>query len=404
MKKTWWVALQEYRTHVLSRRFLLGLLSVPFMAAAMVGLIFLVIALDSNTRPIGFVDHSGLLANPVPPPKVSQPDRPIEMLAFSDENAAQAALDAGQLQAYYVLPADYLTSGILRVVHLGALKSSSRSQFYNFLGANLLAHTDPAIANRLVKGADVTVESADGSRQIGSDNWFTILFPMIAGLAFITAMFTAGGYLMQAMVAEKENRTMEVLITSVSPNQFMSGKILADLAIGLTQILAWVLFILVLVIILSTSTSLTFLKGIQISAHTILLVVVILLPGFVTVAALMATIGATVAEAREGQQMVGLISLPIWIPYMLTGLIMGNPNSPVVIILSLFPLTAPLTMLLRDSLTIIPAWQIAASAVVMTLSAVGAIWLAGRAFRLGMLQYGKRLAWRQLFARRGGAA
>ena len=248
------------------------------------------------------------------------------------------------------------------------------------------------------------MESADGSRQIGSDNWFTILFPMIAGLAFITAMFTAGGYLMQAMVAEKENRTMEVLITSVSPNQFMSGKILADLAIGLTQILAWVLFILVLVIILSTSTSLTFLKGIQISAHTILLVVVILLPGFVTVAALMATIGATVAEAREGQQMVGLISLPIWIPYMLTGLIMGNPNSPVVIILSLFPLTAPLTMLLRDSLTIIPAWQIAASAVVMTLSAVGAIWLAGRAFRIGMLQYGKRLAWRQLFARRGGAA
>ena len=135
-----------------------------------------------------------------------------------------------------------------------------------------------------------------------------------------------------------------------------------------------------------------------------LLGLVILLPTFVMVSAFMALIGATVSEAREGQQMIGLISLPIWIPYMLIGLIMENPNSPLTVGLSLFPLTSALTMLIRQGVTIIPGWQIAVSAIILVLSAAGAIWLAGRAFRLGMLRYGKRLAWREIFTRRGASA
>jgi ABC-2 type transport system permease protein len=78
---------------------------------------------------------------------------------------------------------------------------------------------------------------------------------------------------------------------------------------------------------------------------------------------------------------------------------MSTPNSPLALGLSLFPLTAPLTMLMRDGLTILPAWQIALSSGIQAICAAGAIWLAGRAFRLGMLRYGKRLKWREVFAR-----
>jgi ABC-2 type transport system permease protein len=402
MSKVWLVALHEYKLHVFSRRFLLGLLSVPLIIAAMIGLIFLVMTMDTNTKPIGYVDHSGLLANPVPPPPVVKPDRPIEMRAFNDESAARTALDSGQIQAYYVLSQDYRTSGNLTVVHIQSLKSTSTTQFYDFLNANLLSGITPEIAQRLVKGSQITVQSADGSRKVSGDNWFTFLMPFIAGIGFIIAMFTSGGYLLQAVVDEKENRTMEVILTSVSANQFMSGKIIGDIAIGLTQILAWLGFIAI--IILLSRSSITFLKGIQLSQQTTFLMVIILLPAFVMVAALMAAIGATVTEAREGQQVVGLISLPVWIPYMLTGLILSNPNSPIVIGLSLFPFTAPLTMLMRDSLTILPAWQVASSAAILILSAIGSVWLAGRAFRLGMLRYGKRLTWRELFSRRGAAS
>jgi len=398
MNKLRHVAWHEYRRHVFNRRFVLvGLLSVPLVVLVLVGLIFLILSLDIDTTPLGYVDSSGLLANPVSAPAPEWPDKPVPVLPFSNEAEARAALEAGRIQAYYILPADYLSTGQLSVVHLDPLKSSSRVQFYDFLTANLLRSADPIIANRLVKGTEIIVQSPDGTRSISSKNWFNVLIPIVAGIAFIIAMFSTGGYLMQAVVEEKENRTMEVIITSVSPNQLITGKIIGDIAVGLTQIILWLVFIIVPILVFRNS--LTFLQGIQIGPQTLLLLVFIMFPAFILVSALMAAIGATVSEAREGQQMVGMISLPIWIPYMLTTLLMGSPNSPLAVGLSLFPLTAPLTMLMRDGLTILPAWQIAISSVILVLTAIGTIWLAGRAFRIGMLRYGKRLKLRELFAR-----
>ena len=399
MNKTFLVAWQEYRRHVFNRRFLLGLMSIPLVVVVMVGLIFLIISMENNTTPIGYVDYAGFLSDPVPAPPPEPPDKPVKMIAFASDAEAQSALDSGQIQAYYIIPEDYLTAGTLNVVYVAEVKSPARNQFYNFLTANILRNTDPAIANRVIKGAEITVQSADGKRSISTGDWFSVILPMIIALGFIVAMFSTGGYLMQAVVEEKENRTMEVIITSISPNQFMAGKIIGDTAIGLTQIFVWGLFIGVGVSL--GRQSLDFLRGVQISMQTAILTVLIIFPSFITVAALMATIGATVTEAREGQQMTGLVALPIWIPYMFMFTMLNNPNSPVAIALSMIPLTAPLAILVRDGVTVLPAWQIALSSAIQILAAAGAIWLAGRAFRLGMLRYGKRLKWREIFAQQG---
>jgi ABC-2 type transport system permease protein len=399
MNKTFLVAWQEYRRHVFNRRFLLGLMSIPLVVVVMVGLIFLIISMENNTTPIGYVDYAGFLSDPVPAPPPEPPDKPVKMIAFASDAEAQSALDSGQIQAYYIIPEDYLTAGTLNVVYVAEVKSPARNQFYNFLTANILRNTDPAIANRVIKGAEITVQSADGKRSISTGDWFSVILPMIIALGFIVAMFSTGGYLMQAVVEEKENRTMEVIITSISPNQFMAGKIIGDTAIGLTQIFVWGLFIGVGVSL--GRQSLDFLRGVQISMQTAILTVLIIFPSFITVAALMATIGATVTEAREGQQMTGLVALPIWIPYMFMFTMLNNPNSPVAIALSMIPLTAPLAILVRDGVTVLPAWQIALSSAIQILAAAGAIWLAGRAFRLGMLRYGKRLKWREIFTQQG---
>jgi ABC-2 type transport system permease protein len=397
VKKIWLVALHEYRRHVLTRRFAFGLLSVPLVALAMVALILFVISLQSDSSPIGYVDHSSLLANPVFPPKPSFPDKAIPLIRYDTEADAQAALDKGILQSYYVLPADYTASGSIQVFHIKAVKDSSRQYFYSFLGVNLLRNTDPAVANRLLEGADVTIRSADGRRSLSGNDWFSFLIPMVAGIGFIIAMFTSGGYLMQAVVEEKENRTMEVVITSVTPNQLMAGKILGDTAIGLTQILLWILFIVIP--ILFAQRSIEFLRAIQVSGQTVVVMLLVMLPSFVLVAGLMAMIGATVSEAQEGQQMTGIIAFPIWIPYMLTMIFMGSPNSVVSVVFSMVPMMAPVTMLMRDGLTILPFWQIALSSAIQISAAVFVIWLAGKAFRVGMLRYGQKLKLREIFAK-----
>jgi ABC-2 type transport system permease protein len=403
MNKTWQVALHEYQQHVFTRRFLFGLLSVPFFIGILIGLVILIISMNNNTTPLGFVDQSGLLADPLPAPPVEAPDKTTPIQAFPDETSARQALDAGQIQGYYVIPVDYLTSGKLKVVFLQAVKPAPRQQFYNFLEVNLLASVDASVSRRLLAGDEIIARSLDGSREMSSKNgWFSLFMPIIAAIGFIISMFTAGGYLMQAVVEEKENRTMEVILTSVSPNQFMSGKIIADISIGLTQIFAWLVFIIIAIRI--AARSLDLLQGIQVSPQLLQLCLVILLPTFVMVSAFMALIGATVSEAREGQQMIGLISLPIWIPYLLFYVIIENPNSPLAVALSLFPLTSSLTMLIRQGVTILPAWQIALSSIILLLCSLAAIWLAGKAFRLGMLRYGKRLSLREIFSRRGGAA
>jgi ABC-2 type transport system permease protein len=197
-------------------------------------------------------------------------------------------------------------------------------------------------------------------------------------------------------VEEKENRTMEIMVTSVSPNQLMTGKTLADMAVGITQLLVWAIFISLILLIGKSYVS--FLSGVAFPAQTVFMLVAVMVPAFVMISGLMAATGATVTEASEGQQIMGLFTIPIWLPYILIALFISNPNSPLAVAMTLFPLTAPMTIAIRMGFTTIPTWQYITSLVLLLISAVGAVWLAGRAFRLGMLRYGQRLRWKEIFS------
>ena len=399
MIKFWRVAWHEYTRHVLRKRFLLALLSVPLLIGFTILLIFFMVNLEMDDTPVGYVDASSLLADPLPPPAVRPPERPAPMQSFESAAAAAAALQAGEIQAYFVLPADYLQTGKAQVFYDGDLKGSAYSQFTDFLAVNLLRSQPPEVVNRLVQGTDVVVRAVESDREASGDRWFNIVLPFFLGIIFIVAMSTSSGYLTQAVVEEKENRTMEIVITSVSPVQLMGGKIIGDIAIGLTQLLVWVIFLALGILIGSQYAR--WLQAVNLPVGILVLAVVVLTPAFVMFCALTAALGATVTEGREAQQVTGLLSMVIWLPYFFIVVLMEHPNSPLAVGLSFFPLTAPLTVLMRAGLTEIPIWQIVAISIIMVLSAAGSLWLAGRAFRLGMLRYGQRLRLVEIF-RRGG--
>jgi ABC-2 type transport system permease protein len=395
MSKLWLVAVYEYTRHVLRRRFLFALLSVPALVGLMVLVGLLIVRLQNSDTPVGYVDLSGFLERPVFAPPPGPPLRAVPLLPFESEAEARAALESGQLQAYYVLEPDYAATRRARLVYLDEPGAAAREQFTGFLRANLLAGQPAQVAERVAQGSRLTVRSADGSQQMSDREWFNIFTTFAAGLAFIIAIFTSSGYLMQAVVEEKENRTMEIVVTSVSPFQMMAGKIVGIIAVGLTQILAWV-GVAVLAVLLMRS-QIEWLRAIRLAPGFLGLILLVMAPGFVLIAALMATVGATVTEEREGQQVAGLFTLPVMVPYWFTAQMMGNPNGPLAVGLSLFPLTAPVALTLRAGFTVVPAWQVALGAGLLCLSALGALWLAGRAFRLGMLRYGQKVAWREIF-------
>ena len=219
--------------------------------------------------------------------------------------------------------------------------------------------------------------------------------PIIASFVLISFIFTSSGYLMQAIVSEKENRTMEVLVTSLSAGQLITGKVLGITAIALTQFLGW--FILAISVLLIMSNFYDWMQYIKLDSTLILLIVATMLPAYLMIAALMMAVGSTMIESSEGQQITSLFTWPVMVPYWFILPIILTPHSPLAIGLSLFPLTAPVTLTLRAGVTTIPTWQIVLSVGLLCLSAGAAIWLAARAFRLGMLRYGQELRWREIF-------
>jgi len=222
--------------------------------------------------------------------------------------------------------------------------------------------------------------------------------PAFAGAAFIMLLLMLSGYLMSAVAEEKENRTMEIVVTSISPNQLMAGKVLGISAVALTQIVAWSVLIGLAIEVGGRQLGVGVLQGLSLNPQLITQLAIVGVPTFVTFAALMVALSATVAGAHEAQQFTGLFALPMWAPYWLAVVIIQDANGPLATGLSFFPLTALSTFSLRIVFTPVPFWQVAAIALVQVVCAAGAIWLAARAFRLGMLRYGQRLRWRELFA------
>ncbi len=398
MKKTWLICWHEFKRHVLRKRFIFAILSMPLFVGVLALVGFLSVWLQYDKRPVGYIDPYGILtAHEQLSAKPGQLLAPVEMIAYTDESAAKADLQAKKLQAYWVFTENYMDTGEVTLVSDGKTGINIEDDIGEFLTQNLLNGKAPALVTRLTEGSNLVIRSLDGKRELGADNWSFMLLPFIAGLLFVIAVNISGGYLLQAVVEEKENRTMEVLVTSVSPGELMAGKIIGNLSVGLLELLIWTIFTILALKLLPNFIPMG--DAPEIPFSYILLVLGTFLPAFVMIAAAMGAIGATATEMKEAQQMAGVFTIPIVIPYWFVTAIMFNPNGGLAVGMSLFPFTAPLALPMRALFTTIPTWQLVLAIGLLVILAVFAVWLAGRIFRLGMLRYGKKVQLKEAFAR-----
>jgi len=406
MSKLWLVAKYEYVRNVFKKSFIFAVLSMPLILAFSIGLGWLINHMENPDAPAGYVDHAGLLADPIPAPKrASSPNDPspsdlVTLIPFQTEEEAGEALESKAIQAYYVVAADYRQTNRVELVYIEPPGDNVTSQFWDFMQINGLADLPPEIARRAVAGSNLIVRWPDdmpgGGREFSERTFLNNLLPFFVGIVFVVLLFMSSGYLTQAVATEKENRTMEIVVTSISPGQLIGGKVLGIIAITLTQVIAWIAFAVLAVLIGGRYLGLGFLENLSTDPRTIITMLAIAIPTYVMLASLMAAVGATVTEGQDAQQVAGLFSLPVVAPFWFAVLIIENPSSPLAIGLSLFPPTALSAFAIRMMSVPIPFWQIAVSVTLLVLCAGGAVWVAGRAFRLGMLRYGQRLNWREL--------
>ncbi|HEY3340375.1 MAG TPA: ABC transporter permease, partial [Anaerolineae bacterium] len=240
MKKILKIASNEYRRRVTRRGFIVILLMPLILIAfiAVVGYLSASATINSDRGVVGYIDPSNILARAVPP----APDAVNTFQRFTDAQGAQAALTSKQIIAYFVLAPDFANTGRADLYYWQNEPGKAVTRaFTQFAKTALVDGHNAAITQRLLEGTSYILRTPDGSRTFSENDVFSIIFPIIVSVLFIIALFGGAQYLLQAVVDEKENRTIEIIITSVTPTELMTGKIVGLAALALTQIGVWLL-------------------------------------------------------------------------------------------------------------------------------------------------------------------
>ena len=212
------------------------------------------------------------------------------------------------------------------------------------------------------------------------------------GMAFLLtfSIVMYGMNVGRSVIQEKTSRIFEVMLSTVKASEMLAGKLIGIGAVGITQIVIWIVLGLLLA---SSALVESWMAGTakpQVSVVEIVLLCVYFLLGYALYSTFFAGLAATCDTEQELQQYAPLAAVPVWLSFGLFVYILGNPNSIWSILVSMFPPTAPITMAFRFTAQFPPAWQIALSLGLMVLSIYIVLWLSSRIYRVGILMYGKR--------------
>jgi ABC-2 type transport system permease protein len=356
----------------------------------------------SDLPAIGLVDDANLIVE-------MPPGFPEDLFVrFPDEVSARAALEDGAVEQYVHLPADYVRASQIEIYDLnfqllstgenmGVAPFGSNSDWvlpyiinYNLVNDEqlLVALRNPvpgALAeyHALQPPAEAETANEDLARLVGTVLPYIYYFLLVMG----------GSYLMRSVVAEKENRTAEVLLLSLDPRELMIGKMLGMSVVMWLQVIVWVgggIFMLNKGADLLNVAQYSFPPGFVAWAFVFLVL------GYLLYASVMAAAGAIAPNAREGGQVIWLLVLPL-MPTLMFGMAFAeDPNGTMPVVLSLFPFSAPSAMVTRMAVAEVPLWQIVLSLAGLALTAYLFIVLAGRFFRSENLLSQESFNWRRL--------
>ena len=344
---------------------------------------------DDGDEPkqIGYVDLSG---------ELSEADFP-NLSRFDTREGGIDAIVAGDIEDLFIVSADFLESGDAEWL---SQKSGifdardSRKRFASFLRVSLLAERlDPGLLERVIAGADyVRVHvGEDGSVSPDEDdglNQFAV--PLIFALLLTMSIMIGAGALLESVSEEKENRMVDVLLTSVSPLALMAGKILALGTASLVQIMVWVTSMAIIgpQIIDQIPNA----PDLEIEPLTLAYASLFFFAGYFLFAVILAGIGSATTSAKEAGPITMMVLMPAIMPVSFSfNTILTAPDGGLARVLSFIPTTAPTAMMLRMGSADLSNTEILASLAVTVLAGVGMLFVSARIFRAGMLLYGQRM-------------
>jgi ABC-2 type transport system permease protein len=391
MNKTLLIGRHEFLKTIRRVGFIVLTLALPVLSLLGLGVYQIatkVVRPPAELTRIGYVDQTGIFSQYTDQGQIS-------LVPFPTTNEAQRALLNQDISSYFIIPVDFLATGVINLFTTEqalAPPPATLAAIEDFTISNLLAGKVPTeVINRVENPLNMTLTTLTATGEVAprQGSYLNMIVPGVFSLLLALSLVFTSTYVVQSLSEEKENRLMEILISSVSTGELLTGKVLGLGAAGLAQVLVWVLTI-PLMLKLATASIGGFLSLIQVPGYFWVLGVAYFILGYLLFAVLSAAIAAVTSTVQEAQGMAALYTLFNFIPFWFLSLMMIFPGNPVWVVLSFFPFSAPVMVLMRLGITGMPAWQLAASIIILVIGIAGGLWLAGRLLRTYMLMYGKR--------------
>lgn len=431
------VSTYEFLSTVKRKGYIILTFGMPLILAAYIGFISLIgntVGKDERkTKIFGVVDTPGILrlsgdtAAPLPelPAEAKaaleltgrkaevEKAMAIENSVFrpyADVAAAAAALNSDEIKGYYIIPANYKEKGEIDYYVLekdmNLMSGGSTRPMSEMLQQRMLAdRVPPDIAARLkepvAKRHEWKITTSGETKPVGQfEELAKFLMPLLFGMLFMFSVLFTGGALLQAVAVEKENKVVDVLISSAYPEEILMGKLLGQGAAGLLQIAVWFGMIAIGGLLFF---GLLAEWGISIPWLAISVAPLFFVAGYLLLGSLMVGIGSLGNNMRESQQLTWVLNMLPAVPFFFLMLILRKPNGVTAQVLSWIPFTAGQTMMIR--LSAAPAgvhwWEILGALVLMIITTWFCIKIGARFFRVGLLLTGARPKFREVMRQAG---
>ncbi|MFO7698047.1 MAG: ABC transporter permease [Anaerolineae bacterium] len=393
LHKLWLVTWSTYSQQVRARFFILLTLALPllFVVSAAVPI------LTSSREPdvtLGWVDLSGHVALPVD----LGSDGGLMLIPYSDPARAEAGLGSGEIAGYLVISKGYVQDGGL-TYHGSTKPSEGLVRALEPVLRRALAPEAPGwVHARLNEPTAWRFEELESGRSLeqGLEIQLWALMPLALGMVFILLLSTTLNSIGPSVVREKEERSMEMILTSLRPEELVGGKLLGISLLTLTQLMIWLVVAAVCLAAMWANEGHAGLPDLPwpVLGWGALLGV----PGYLLYSALAAGLGILAGSREQARQTSGFLSLLAVVPlFVLTG-VMSDADGPLAVALSLIPFFSPTVALFRMLVTTVPTWQLLTALALLWMAGLAALWLTARLFRASALMYGQSLNPRHIWS------
>lgn len=401
MKKILTIAKWEYIEKVKTKAFIISLVITPLIIIAFSVLPTLLSNKEElRTKAIGVVDSSGEYFNKLNKELAQytidkgQPNYVLVNMTTGGKTFDELKADADKkvldhmVEGYILIKYGNTDSMSIeyRSENFGSFRDLSRfEEKINKIRIDnelLKKGIDPKIAGVIQNNVELQQIKIEKSGKEGKQNFLVVFFSAFIFILLLMMMVIYSGQLLvRSLIEEKSNRLIEILISSCTPEELLTGKIFGLSALGLTQIAIWSLIGISLV------------GGAVIppeAFENILPMLVYFILGFIFYTTIFVGIGSIVSTEQEAQQMTTYISLILILPIVIAVSAIQNPDTLIVKVLSYIPLTIPSIMLLRFKVAPVPTTDVIITLAILIISILITLKIAAKIFRIGILSYGKR--------------